>query len=161
MSAYNAGDPGSIPGLRRSPGEGNGNPLQYSCLGNPLDGGTWWATVQGVTKGQTWLIDFTFTIQKHQFFGTQPSLWSNFHISQVPRLSLFIGIFSQTSFKIVGNKNIAKILSSHYMPAPLPTPTPWKSGHKQLLKRITVLYFISPQATVHSSHLNTKHYNSR
>ena len=40
-SAYNAGDPGSIPGSGRSPGEGNGNPLQYSCLENPLDGGTW------------------------------------------------------------------------------------------------------------------------
>ena len=37
-SAYNAGDPGSIPGLERSPGEGNGNPLQYSCLENPMDG---------------------------------------------------------------------------------------------------------------------------
>ena len=40
-SAYNAGDPGSIPGLERSPGEGNGNPLQYSCLKNPMDGGAW------------------------------------------------------------------------------------------------------------------------
>ena len=40
-SAYNAGDPGSIPGLGRTPGEGNGNPLQYSCLENPMDGGTW------------------------------------------------------------------------------------------------------------------------
>ena len=40
-SAYNAGDPGSIPGLGRSPGEGNNNPLQYSCLGNLMDGGTW------------------------------------------------------------------------------------------------------------------------
>ena len=40
-SAYNAGDPGSIPGLGRSPGEGNRNPLQYSCLENPMDGGTW------------------------------------------------------------------------------------------------------------------------
>ena len=39
MSACNAGDPGSIPGLGRSPGEGNGNPLQYSCLENPMDGG--------------------------------------------------------------------------------------------------------------------------
>ena len=38
-SAYNAGDPGSIPGLERSPGEGNGNPLQYSCLENPMDRG--------------------------------------------------------------------------------------------------------------------------
>ena len=42
-SAYNAGDPGSIPGSGRSPGEGNGNPLQYSCLENPMDGGAWWA----------------------------------------------------------------------------------------------------------------------
>ena len=40
-SAYNAGDPGSIPGLGRSSGEGNGNPLQYSCLENPMDGGAW------------------------------------------------------------------------------------------------------------------------
>ena len=40
-SACNAGDPGSIPGLGRSPGEGNGNPLQYSCLENPMDGGSW------------------------------------------------------------------------------------------------------------------------
>ena len=40
-SAYNTGDLGSIPGLGRSPGEGNGNPLQYSCLENPMDGGTW------------------------------------------------------------------------------------------------------------------------
>ena len=44
-SACNAGDLGSAPGLGRSPGEGNGNPLQYSCLENPMDGGAWWATV--------------------------------------------------------------------------------------------------------------------
>ena len=49
-SACSAGDPGSIPGLGRYPGEGNGNPLQYSCLENPMDGGAWWATVHGVTK---------------------------------------------------------------------------------------------------------------
>ena len=47
------GDPGLIPGSGRSPGEGNGNPLQYSCLGNPMDRGAWWATVHGVTKSQT------------------------------------------------------------------------------------------------------------
>ena len=46
-SASNAGDPGSFPGSGRSPGEGNGNPLQYSCLENPMDGGAWWATVHG------------------------------------------------------------------------------------------------------------------
>ena len=49
-SACNAGDPGSIPGLGRSPGEGNGNPLQYSYLENPMDRGAWWATVHGVTE---------------------------------------------------------------------------------------------------------------
>ena len=46
----NAGDTGAIPGLGRSPGEGNGNPLQYSCLENPMDRGVWQATVHGVTK---------------------------------------------------------------------------------------------------------------
>ena len=49
-SACNAGDQGSIPGLERSPGEGNGNPLQYSCLENPMDGAAWWAVVHGVAK---------------------------------------------------------------------------------------------------------------
>ena len=61
VSSYNAGDPGSIPGLGRSPGEGNGNPLQYSCLKNPMDRGTWWATVHGVAKSRTHLSNFTFT----------------------------------------------------------------------------------------------------
>ena len=55
--AYNVGDPGSVPGPRRSSGGGNGNPLQYSCLENPVDGGAWWATVHGVTKSRTRLSD--------------------------------------------------------------------------------------------------------
>ena len=49
----NAGDLGSIPGVGRSPGGGNDNPLQYSCLGNTMDRGAWWATVHGVTKSGT------------------------------------------------------------------------------------------------------------
>ena len=52
-SVCSAGDPGSIPGSGRSPEEGNGYPLQYSYLENPIDIGAWWATVHGVTKGQT------------------------------------------------------------------------------------------------------------
>ena len=52
-SAYNVGDSGSISGLERSSGGGNGNPLQYSCLENPIDGEDWWATVHGVTKSWT------------------------------------------------------------------------------------------------------------
>ena len=52
-SVYNVGDPGSIPGLGRSPGEGNGNPLQDYCLENPMDRGAWWATAHGVAKSWT------------------------------------------------------------------------------------------------------------
>ena len=61
-STCNAGDPGSIPGSGRSPGEGNGNPLQYSCLENPMDRGAWWAT---------WLSDWTIIIamEKHRWTG--------------------------------------------------------------------------------------------
>ena len=59
-SACNAGDQSSVPGLGRSPGEGNGNSLQYSCLENPMDGGVWWATVHRVAESQTRLSDFTF-----------------------------------------------------------------------------------------------------
>ena len=56
-SACNVRDLGSIPGLGRSPGEGHGNPLQYSCLENPMDRGAWWATVPGVAKSLTRLSD--------------------------------------------------------------------------------------------------------
>ena len=56
-SACNAGDQGSIPGLGSSSEKGNGNPLQYSCLENPMDRGAWQVTVHGVVKSQTWLSD--------------------------------------------------------------------------------------------------------
>ena len=59
-SACNAEDLGLIPGSGRSPGEGNGNPLQYSCLENSLDGGAWWAAVHGVAKSRSRLSDFTY-----------------------------------------------------------------------------------------------------
>ena len=61
-SACSAGEPGSIPVLGRSPGEGNGNPLQYSCLENPMDGGVWQAIVHGFAKSWTRLSDFTSLI---------------------------------------------------------------------------------------------------
>ena len=54
----NAGDWGLIPGSERSPGEGNDNPLQYSCLGNPMDKGAWQAMVHGVAKSWTQLRDY-------------------------------------------------------------------------------------------------------
>ena len=60
-SVYNVGDPGSSPGLERSPGKGNGNPLQDYCLENPMDRGAWQTTVYGVAKSRTRLSDFTVT----------------------------------------------------------------------------------------------------
>ena len=63
--ACNAGDLGLIPGSERFPGEGNGNPLQYSCLENPMDRGAWWATVHGVAKES----DTTEKLHFHFHFG--------------------------------------------------------------------------------------------
>ena len=69
-SAYNAGDLGLIPGSRRSPGKGNGNLLQYSCLENPRNGGAWQATVHGVAKSWTRPSDFTFfLLSMHTHFA--------------------------------------------------------------------------------------------
>ena len=72
-SACNAGDLGSIPGSGRFPGEGNGNPLQYSCLENLTDGGAWWATVHGVTKSRTPLSGFTNTEGRKRVAITGPA----------------------------------------------------------------------------------------
>ena len=59
VSAYNVGDPGLIPGLGRSPGAGNGNPLQYSCLGNPMDNGAWYRLQSMGWQSWTRLSNFT------------------------------------------------------------------------------------------------------
>ena len=64
-NAGDAEDAGSIPGLGTSHGEGNGTPLQYSCLENPMDRGAWWAAVHGVAKSRARLSDFTFTFHFH------------------------------------------------------------------------------------------------
>ena len=64
-SACSAGDLGSMPGSERSSGEGDGNPLQYSGLENPMDGGAWWARVHGVTKSRTPLSDFSLFLSIH------------------------------------------------------------------------------------------------
>ena len=64
-----------IPGWGRSPGGGNGNPLQYSCLENSIDRGAWWATVHGVTKSQTWLNDWVCT-HAHTHTHSKLMQWS-------------------------------------------------------------------------------------
>ena len=63
-SAGDIRDTGLIPGLGRPPGKGNGNPLQYSCLGNPMDGGAWWATVHGVARVR---YDLVTKLQQQRF----------------------------------------------------------------------------------------------
>ena len=100
-SSYNAGDLGLIPGSGRASGEGNGNPLQYSCLENPMDRGAWKATVHGVAKSWTQLSDFTSLslLQKsmlirflHTFFWSTmyTSLPIIYHFCFIKRASLDI-----------------------------------------------------------------------
>ena len=92
-STCNAGDPSSIPGLERSPGEGNGNPLQYSCLENPVDRGAWRTTVHGVTrvrhdlatKQQTQYLFFSANPQRFLILQSEWLFWGR----QVP---LFNGL---------------------------------------------------------------------
>ena len=76
-SACSTGDLGSIPGSARSPGEGNGNSLQHSCLKKSVDRGAWQATVRGVAKSRTWLINFYFHFsgKARSLLLHLPSLW--------------------------------------------------------------------------------------
>ena len=102
-SDYNAGDPRSIPGSGRCPGEGNGNPLQYSCLENAKDGGTWWATVHGVTKHQTWLSDFTHFTSPIQSSPATQQPWE-------------ISLFSHSSLTVTSEKRMKLGLFQSFLP---------------------------------------------
>ena len=97
-SACNAQELGSIPGLGRSPGQGNGNPLQYSCLENPMDRGAWWATLHGVAKSWTQLSDFTFTWWKGHLWGggisSRKSCRSSLNYSTSASLALVVGAYT-------------------------------------------------------------------
>ena len=89
-SSCSVGDPGLIPGLGRSPRKGNSNPLQYSCLKNPMKGGAWQSIVHVVAKGQTWLSDFTFFLSMlHDI---------SFHKSKNTRTYYMLYNHSQTTY---------------------------------------------------------------
>ena len=121
-SAYNAGDPGSIPGSGRSPGEGNGYPGHYSCLGNPMDGGVWWASVQGVAE-----LNTTERLHFH-FLAVQ---WSRLCTSKTRVMGSVPGQetkiphqFSSVQFSCsVVSDSLRSHESQHARP-PCPSPTP-------------------------------------
>ena len=100
----NAGNAGSIPGLGRSPGEGNGKPLQYPCLENSMDRGAWQAAVHGVTKSNDWTIN-TFTCLYWTELHTTEHTHTHTHI-----LALTVNYFDITAsdnlYKMQGVKNV-------------------------------------------------------
>ena len=100
MSFRSAGDTGSIPGLGRSSREGNGNPLPYSCLENPMEGGAWWATVYGVAKSQTRLSDFTHSLTQC-VLSYKRKVW-NITTAQFFCLFLFFIYFSNHTVQHMG-----------------------------------------------------------
>ena len=83
-SAYNEGDLGLIPRWGRYPGEGNGYPVQYSCLENPMDRGAWWATAHEVTKSHTWLK----RLSRHAW--TSNSVYSKHKKISIPKLLFYL-----------------------------------------------------------------------
>ena len=118
-SSWNAGDPSSIPESQRSPGEGNGYPLQYSCLGNPMDRGAWRATVHGVAKSWTWLSDYHFHFLSTSWqvleygFKAKPLTmvsWKSTHMGQ----SQYIVTVSENAQKPNLGCTITEVLRKHY-----------------------------------------------
>ena len=106
-SAYNAGDPGEvglIPGSGRPPGGGNGNPLQYSCLENPMDRGIWQATVHGVAESRTRLSNWalTHTMREHSH---RAELWEVFLKISQTRLDLNLCFKLFCGLMLSGNRD--------------------------------------------------------
>ena len=113
-SACNTGDLGSIPWSGRSPGEGNGNPLQYSCLENPMDRGAWWATIHGVTESDTTeRLHFHFSLGGRWLPSDVPHLARKNHPFEVSPIISHFGFFKvdEKDFK---KQSTYKILPDFY-----------------------------------------------
>ena len=133
-STCNLGDPGSIPGLGRSPGGEHGNPLQYSCLENPMDRGAWWATVHGVaeleTTEQLSTAQHTASDQIRSVAQSCPTLCDPMNCS-TPGLPVHHQLpeFTQTHIHRVSDA----IQPSHPLSSPSP-PAPKPSQHQSLFQ---------------------------
>ena len=141
-SAYNAGDLGSIPGSGRSPGEGNGNPLQYSCLENPMDGGAWWATVHGLAKSriqrETSLSHASKVMLKilqarlQQYVDRElPDIQARFRKGRGTRDQI-----CQHPLDHRKTKSSRKTSTSAWLTMPKPLTIPWKKSYDQLGQHI-------------------------
>ena len=133
-SACNVGDPGLTPGPRRSPGEGNGYPLQYSYLDNSMDRGSWWATVHGIARSQKWLSDLisSFSLfRKYQGVSCRknpfPWLFQLLGAAHIPALWPL-----RSSSKLTISSLLPLLLSSHLPLIPTP-PLPPSSTFKDLV----------------------------
>ena len=125
--ACNPGDPSSVSGSERSPGGGHGNPLQYSCLKNPMDGGAWWATVHGVSKSRTSLSDFSFFLSlslSFSFLCMRQDEWCKMNI----KLTWGYSLFKRFSFHLESHlkKNVSTIPSTSKRPNVLKILKGWK-----------------------------------
>ena len=125
-SACSVGDPGSIPGSGRSPGEGNGNPLQYSCLENPMDRGAWQATVHEAAKSCSRLNNFT------HFNFTNLYSWCNFTLNK----------FHRTLFKSRTVWNFEKVKLVYYSDKKSFLEQTFIESYCHLVAKDFILYFI-------------------
>ena len=103
VSAYSVGNTGSIPGLGRSTGEGNGNPLQYSCLENSMDWGAWWATVHGIAKSRTRLSNFTLAGSEEASCHVINCLWRRLFCKEQPTARKELRFSGKQAGKVVNS----------------------------------------------------------
>ena len=167
-SACNARDPGKIPGSGRSPGKGKGNPLQYSCLGNPIDRGAWQTTVHGVAKSQTQLSDKT--TKTHMFdpiFRTEVATGDT-QCQIVAHLLSWTSVIPYTPSILnsqgdewgplpidsYGLKTVCKWLCALNQPLWCPNPSPGAPAHVAFT--VTAWQHASSYCSIQSQHPNFK-----